>query len=63
MYVIKRSGKTEPIKYDKITERNLKIAKELYGSNIPIDLTKLSQLIIQGLKSGMTTTEIDELFN
>jgi hypothetical protein len=41
MYVIKRSGKTEPIKYDKITERNLKIAKELYGSNIPIDLTKL----------------------
>lgn len=61
MYVIKRSGKTEPIKYDKITERNLKIAKELYGNNIPIDLTKLSQLIIQGLKSGMTTTEIDEL--
>jgi len=61
MYVIKRSGKTELIKYDKITERNLKIAKELYGSNIPIDLTKLSQLIIQGLKSGMTTTEIDEL--
>jgi len=61
MYVIKRSGKSEPIKYDKITERNLKIAKEIFGSNIPIDLTKLSQLIIQGLKSGMTTTEIDEL--
>jgi ribonucleoside-diphosphate reductase alpha subunit len=62
MFVIKRSGETHPMKYDAITERNKKLAKDLIGSDgTPLDVAKLSQQVIQGLKSGMTTVEIDEL--
>lgn len=56
MFVIKRSGKSEPMKYDNITERNKKLAKDL-----SVDVAKLSQMVIQGLKSGMSTEEIDHL--
>ena len=58
MYVIKRDGKRENIKFDSITKRNEKLANLL---NLKVDLGKLSQKVIMSLKNGMKTEEIDEL--
>jgi len=56
MFVIKRNGERANMRYDSITDRNAEYAKDL-----SIDVAHLSQLIIQGLKSGMTTEQIDIL--
>ena len=56
MYVIKRDGSKAPLRYDSITDRNLEVSTDL-----DIDVTYLSQLVINSLKSGMTTSEIDDL--
>lgn len=56
MFVIKRSGEKVPMRYDSITDRNVELSKDL-----SIDVAHLSQLVIQSLKNGMTTNEIDEL--
>ena len=56
MYVIKRDGSRVPVRYDSITDRNIE-----YGKDLQVDVTQLSQLVINSLKSGMTTSEIDDL--
>lgn len=56
MFVIKRNGQKVPIRYDSITDRNIELSKDL---NINVEY--LSKNVIQSLKSGMTTEEIDEL--
>jgi len=56
MFVIKRSGQKVPMRYDSITDRNLELSKDL-----DIDVAYLSKIVIQSLKNGMTTNEIDEL--
>lgn len=56
MFVIKRSGQKVPMRYDSITDRNIELSKDL-----DIDVAYLSKMVIQSLKNGMTTTEIDEL--
>lgn len=56
MYVIKRNGKSEKVYYDKITARNMKLAADL-----DVDTGSLSQNVIGGLRSGMTTRDIDNL--
>ena len=58
MYVIKRNGEKADVEFDSITQRNLEITKEL---KLDIDCGKLSQKVIMSLKSGMTTSEIDDL--
>ena len=59
MYVIKRSGKREPVKFDKITAR---INKLCYGLDARyISALEISKKVIQGLYDGVTTTELDEL--
>src|SRR6201987_1392877 len=59
MFVIKRDGKKESVKFDKITAR---IEKLCYGLNPalvdPIDVAKK---VIEGLYDGVTTTELDNL--
>ena len=59
MYVIKRDGKKETVKFDKITAR---IEKLCYGLNPslvdPIDVAKK---VIEGLFDGVTTSELDNL--
>ncbi len=57
MYVVKRDGRKQPIYFDKITARNLKLACDLPL----VDTTSLSQTVIRGLVSGMTTRDIDLL--
>ncbi len=56
MFVINRKNQRQPIRYDKITDRNIELSKDLN-----VDASYLSKLVIESLKSGMTTTEIDEL--
>ena len=56
MFVINRKNQREPIRYDKITDRNIELS---VGLNV--NPSYLSKLVIESLKDGMTTTEIDEL--
>jgi ribonucleoside-diphosphate reductase alpha chain len=59
MFVVKRDGKKETVKFDKITAR---IEKLCYGLNPalvdPIDVAKK---VIEGLFDGVTTSELDNL--
>lgn len=59
MFVIKRNGRKESVKFDKITAR---IEKLCYGLNPslvdPIDVAKK---VIEGLFDGVTTSELDTL--
>ena len=59
MFVIKRNGTKESVKFDKITAR---IEKLCYGLNPslvdPIDVAKK---VIEGLFDGVTTSELDNL--
>lgn len=56
MFVYKRSGVKEPLRFDKITDRNIELA-----SNLNINIEYLSQLVIKSLKNGMKTSDIDIL--
>nr|XP_027198103.1 ribonucleoside-diphosphate reductase large subunit-like [Dermatophagoides pteronyssinus] len=59
MFVIKRDGRQETIMFDKITSR---IRKLCYGLNMDfIDPPKITMKVINGLYSGMTTVQLDEL--
>ena len=57
MFVIKRNGEKESVKFDKITRR---IEKLLFDIN-DIDATLITQKICNRIFSGITTTELDNL--
>jgi ribonucleoside-diphosphate reductase alpha subunit len=59
MYVIKRSGKKEPVSFDKITERLNKLCYESPPLNI--DPVRISQKVVSGVYPGVTTRELDVL--
>jgi len=56
MRVIKRNGKTEDVKFDKITER---LKKLCYGLDIKPDV--VAQKVLSSIRDGISTTEIDEI--
>ncbi len=56
--VIKRSGESVPIQFDEISRRNDELVKQL---GINVNVAKLTQTVIQGLKNNITTQEIDHL--
>jgi len=59
MQVVKRSGKTEAVSFDKITARVKKLCYGLDSNHIePIDIAKK---VILGLYDGVSTTELDNL--
>lgn len=58
MYVIKRNGKKESVKFDKITARIEKLSYSLSSLVSPIDVAKK---VIEGIYDGVTTTELDNL--
>ncbi|KAL4172080.1 ribonucleotide-diphosphate reductase subunit rnr1 [Phytophthora ramorum] len=59
MYVVKRDGRSEEVKFDKITAR---ITKLCYGLNPDyVDAVKISQKVVAGVYPGVTTSELDEL--
>ncbi|MEM9737688.1 MAG: ribonucleoside-diphosphate reductase subunit alpha [Bacteroidota bacterium] len=59
MYVVKRSGRRESVKFDKITSRITKLCYNLSSHHIsPVDI---AQKVIAGLYDGVITEEIDNL--
>lgn len=59
MFVIKRDGKKESVKFDKITAR---IEKLCYGLNHAlVDPVDVAKKVIEGLYDGVTTSELDNL--
>ena len=58
MYVIKRSGRKESIKFDKVTARIEKLSYKLSPLVNPIDVAKK---VIEGIYEGVATTELDNL--
>ena len=59
MFVIKRDGKTETVKFDKITAR---VEKLCYGLNPHlVDSIDVAKKVIEGLYDGVTTSELDNL--
>lgn len=59
MYVIKRDGSQEDVKFDKITAR---ISKLCYGLDTKYcDPIKVAQKVVMGVFPGVTTSQLDEL--
>lgn len=58
MYVIKRDGRKEAVKFDKITAR---IQKLCYGLNPLVTPEKVAMRVIEGLYDGVSTIELDNL--
>ena len=58
MYVVKRDGRQETVKFDKIVGR---ITKLCYSLNSIVDPIEISMKVIEGLYDGVTTTELDNL--
>jgi ribonucleoside-diphosphate reductase alpha chain len=59
MFVIKRDGRTESVKFDKITSR---IEKLSYSLNQDfVDPVEVAKKVIDGLYDGVTTSELDNL--
>jgi ribonucleoside-diphosphate reductase alpha chain len=59
MFVIKRDGRTETVKFDKITSR---IEKLSYSLNQDfVDPAEVAKKVIDGLYDGVTTSELDNL--
>jgi ribonucleoside-diphosphate reductase alpha chain len=59
MFVIKRDGRKQEVKFDKITAR---IQKLCYGLDpIHVDPTLVTMRVIEGLYDGITTSELDNL--
>ncbi|CAF0999755.1 unnamed protein product [Brachionus calyciflorus] len=59
MFVLKRDGRKENVFFDKITSRIIKLC---YGLNMDyIDPTSITKKVINGLYSGVTTVELDNL--
>lgn len=59
MLVIKRDGRRESVKFDKITARIEKLCYGLDGNYI--DPIEVSKKVIDGLYDGVTTVELDKL--
>ena len=58
MYVVKRDGRRESVKFDKITAR---IKKLCYGLNPLVTPEIVAMKVIEGLYDGVTTSELDNL--
>jgi len=58
MDVVKRDGRKEPVKFDKITAR---IKKLCYGLNAIVQPEMVAMKVIEGLYDGVTTIELDNL--
>jgi ribonucleoside-diphosphate reductase alpha chain len=57
-YVIKRSGRTEPIQFDKVTAR---IKKLSYGLSQLVSVIEVAKKTIEGIYEGVHTTDLDNL--
>lgn len=58
MYVLKRDGRKEAVKFDKITAR---IQKLCYGLSELVIPTSVAMKVIEGIYEGVSTSELDSL--
>ncbi|HMO61202.1 MAG TPA: ribonucleoside-diphosphate reductase subunit alpha [Ferruginibacter sp.] len=58
MFVIKRNGKKEPVKFDKVTAR---IEKLSYSLSPIVNVIDVAKKTIEGIYEGVQTTELDNL--
>jgi ribonucleoside-diphosphate reductase alpha chain len=58
MYVVKRDGKKETVKFDKITSR---IQRLCYGLSSHVEPVQVAIKVIEGIFDGVTTSELDNL--
>ena len=58
MYVVKRDGKKEPVKFDKITAR---IIKMCYGLDPLVSPEGVAMKVIEGIYDGVSTSDLDNL--
>lgn len=58
MYVIKRDGRKESVKFDKITAR---IVKMCYGLDPLVSPEAVAMKVIEGIYDGVSTTDLDNL--
>jgi ribonucleoside-diphosphate reductase alpha subunit len=58
MFVVKRDGRKESVKFDKITAR---IKKLCYNLDPIIDSTLVAMRVIEGIYDGVTTVQLDNL--
>jgi ribonucleoside-diphosphate reductase alpha chain len=58
MFVIKRNGKHEPVKFDKVTAR---IEKLSYSLSPMVNVIDVAKKTIEGIYEGVPTTELDNL--
>lgn len=59
MYVVKRDGRKEAVKFDKITAR---VQKLCYGlDSIHVSPVAVAMKVIEGIYDGVTTSELDNL--
>jgi len=59
MHVIKRDGRKEPVKFDKITDRIEKLCYSLNRNYV--DPVQVAMKVINGLYDGVTTAQLDTL--
>jgi ribonucleoside-diphosphate reductase alpha subunit len=58
MYVVKRDGRKEAVKFDKITAR---VVKMCYGLDPLVSPEAVAMKVIEGLYDGVTTVQLDNL--
>jgi ribonucleoside-diphosphate reductase alpha chain len=58
MYVVKRDGKKEAVKFDKITARVIKMC---YGLDPMVSPEAVAMKVIEGLYDGVSTADLDNL--
>ena len=58
MYVVKRDGRKEAVKFDKITAR---IMKMCYGLDPMVSPEAVAMKVIEGIYDGVSTTDLDNL--
>jgi len=57
MFVIKRDGSKEQVKFEKVSKRITRVAKDLKN----LDPNAVAQKVIQGIYDGVSTVELDKL--
>ncbi len=58
MFVLKRDGRQEAVKFDKVTARIQKLA---YGLSEHVDTFSVAQKVIEGIYDNVTTSQLDNL--
>lgn len=61
MRVIKRSGRVEDVKFDKVTNRISKLTRDPYDISGGVDASMIAQQVFSSMYDNITTHEIDTL--